>query len=761
MSRLWLSTALSTATLLAPAAAFAQPAAPASTSAAATAAHDTAEPGIGEIIVTANRRSENVQKVPISIAAFKGETLVTQGIRNVVDLPQLTPGLGFTRTLVGTNAFLRGVGTTTAGYSTEVPVATYIDGLYLPNSAASSFSFNNIERIEVLKGPQGTLYGRNTTGGLISVITREPGRVTSVDASVSYGNYNTTQLNFYGSTPISDTLSANFAALYIDQPDGWGVNLFTGRKAYTFNDYGFQAKLKWTPGASTTITLRGFYDKTKTDEGDAVGIYPGSVGTDGSRYAGEYRINSRLTPFVEQEQYSVSLKAEHRFGFATLTSLTGYIHNQSPSLQTQSPVLGQVAPGQTTINLGAFQRAETVSEDLQLTSSHPGPFQWIAGAFFYDDRTTIRTDVYPTCIGNVCSPGIIPNRTTGHQSTRSYSGYGEGTYSFRTGTHVTLGLRYTSDEKSLTGTLVPLPGFPASIPAFPPSVVTHPGQPFPGSPNGIATDVTFNKLTYKAVLAQDITDAIHAYVSYNRGFKSGGFNPIAFTNPASRPEVLDDYEVGVKSELFDRKLRLNVAGFYYDYSDIQLRSSAPPALPGGTILFNAASARNYGVDADFVFAPSHRLTINGGIELLNARFRSFPSAVCTAPRPISPAGTGGTFSVPCNLAGFALPQAPDFSASIGFTYALPTSIGDFELNANDGYKSSFAWEPDNRLRQGAYHLVNASLTYTPDHSRFSFQVYGRNLNGEYYFTSAANGGGNDAALPGAPRTFGGKVRYKF
>jgi iron complex outermembrane receptor protein len=147
---------------------------PAAQPEATTNATDNSDPGIGEIIVTANKRAQNQQVVPISIVAFTGESLKTQGVISVVDLPQITPGLGFTRTLVGTNAFLRGVGTTSAGYSTEAPIATYIDGLYLPNSAASSFSFNNVERIEVLKGPQGTLYGRNTTGGLIHVITKEP-----------------------------------------------------------------------------------------------------------------------------------------------------------------------------------------------------------------------------------------------------------------------------------------------------------------------------------------------------------------------------------------------------------------------------------------------------------------------------------------------------------------------------------------------------------------------------------------------------------
>ncbi|WP_068082995.1 TonB-dependent receptor [Novosphingobium rosa] len=722
---------------------------------AAPAPAQDGAPNVADIIVTANKRAENLQKVPISIAAFTAKAIDTQGIKSVVDLPQLTPGLGFTRTLVGTNAFLRGVGTTSAGYSTESPIATYVDGLYMPNSAASSFSFNNIERIEVLKGPQGTLYGRNTTGGLIHVITKEPGDVTAMDTSVSYGNYNTVQANFYGSTPLSDTVAVNLAALYVNQADGWGRNQFTGKEAYTFKDVGVQGKIRWQPAPDTKITLRGFFDKVNTDQGNAVAMYPGSVGTDGSTYVGKYQINTRLTPFAQQRQYSVSLKAEQGLGFANLTSITGYIDNASPSLQTQGPVLGQPLPGQGAINLGGYQTAKTFSQELQLTSNNKAsPFQWMVGAFYYHDNSMIQINVYGTCIGAVCT-APLPTQTTGYANTRSYAGFAEGTYSFTHATRLTLGLRYTSDQKTLTGQIVPLAGFPNSIPAFPAGTVTTPAQ------GGIATDVTFNKLTWKAVLAQDLSDRIHAYASYNRGFKSGGFNPTSFTNPASKPEVLDAFEVGMKSELFDRKLRLNLSGFYYDYKGIQLRSTAPPAPPGGSILFNAAAAHIKGIDADLSAVLLPGLSLDGGFEVLDAHYSSFPSGVCTTPRAIGLSGLGGTITSTCNLAGFKLPQAPDFSATLGLTYRTETRIGRFEFNANDGYKSSFVWEPDNRLRQGSYHLVNASLTWTPPGSRFSLQAYGRNLGKAYYFVSGANGGGNDGYVPGAPRTYGVKARYQF
>ena len=721
---------------------------------------EESETGVGEIIVTANKRAENQQEVPISVAAFTGETIRTLGIQSTVDLPQVTPGLSLTRTLVGSNAFLRGVGTTTAGYSTEVPIATYIDGLYLPNSAASSFSFNNIERIEVLKGPQGTLYGRNTTGGLIHIITKEPGRDPEVDMSASYANYDTVQANFYGSTPISDTLAANVALLYIDQGKGWGRNQFLGTDAFKFHDFGAQAKLRWEPDANTRVTLRGLYDRVRTDQGNSGYIFPGSVGADGSQYLGEFQVNYRIQPIAIQRQYSVSLKAEHDFGFATLTSITGYINNKSPSQQIQSGNLGTAVPGQGAIFLGGYQTAKTHSQELQLASNGDGPLQWIVGAFYYRDKTLVQTDVYALCVNGVCPPPT-PLRTAGFQNTRSYSGYGEVTYDLTQSTHVTAGLRYTSDNKTLSGTITPIQGRPNSVPALPTAFVDYPGEPFAGFPNGIDTDVTFNKLTYKFVLAQDFGEDIHAFASYNRGFKSGGYNPIAFTNPPSRPEVLDAFEVGVKSELFDRVLRFNISGFYYDYKDIQLRSTAPPAAPGGSVLFNAASAHIKGIDADFLIAPARGLTINGGFVVLDAKYHSFPGGTCTTPRVIGGAVLGGFSSVPCDLSGFRLPSAPKLSYTLGVTYAFDTPVGGFELNANDGYKSAYAWEPDNRLEQDAYHLVNASVTWTPDDSGFSLQLFARNLFDEFYFSSASETAGNDVQLPAAPRTYGIKARYHF
>jgi iron complex outermembrane receptor protein len=763
------SVALPVAFALAPSAAFAQTSSVPPQSAGGAAAapapqSDQSSPSVlGEIVVTATRHSESQQKVPISIAAYTAETLKAQSITATADLPQLTPGLSYTRVLAGSNAYLRGVGSISPGYTAESQIATYIDGLYLPNSAAAAFSFNNIARIEVLKGPQGTLYGRNSTGGLINVITKDPGATPSLDVSAGYANYDTASLNVYGSTPLGENLAINVAGTYTDQSDGWGRNLLLDKEAFTFKDVGAQAKLKWTPSERTTVTLRGFYDRTRSDEGNSLSIFPGSVGLDGTPYLGKYRINTRRAPKVVQRQTAVSLKAEQKFDFATLTSTTGYVDNSSPSQNIPNGIAGNPIVGQSAVNIDVLASSKVFSQEFQLASNpSDSPLSWVAGLYYYHANNMNRFGVYGTCVGSTCAAAPLPTQTTGFTRTRSYSAYADGTYSVTPATRLTVGLRYTVDKQSLSGFAIPLAGLPNSPAALPPSVVLHPGDPFPGFPNGIDTAVSYPKLTFRGVLAQDLTPDIHAYASFNRGFKSGEYNPVSFTNPATKPEVLDAYELGIKSELFGHILRLNASAFYYDYHNIQLKSTAPPAPPGQALFFNAASAHSKGLDADFVFAPAQGLTFNGGLELLDATYTSFPNGQCTFPRAIAGPVLGGVGSTPCDLAGKRLPNAPKFSYRLGVTYTFETSMGSFALNANDGYKSSYFWETDNRLTQRAYHLVNTSATWTSEDGRYSLQVFAKNLTNTYYFAGAQEGSfGNDVYVPGAPRTYGVIAGYHF
>jgi iron complex outermembrane receptor protein len=705
--------------------------------------------GVEEIIVTATRRSQDLQKVAGTVQALPAKTLEQLGITSVLQLTNVVPGFTVVPT-GGNNLYLRGIGTNSAGYN-EAQVAVYLDGLYLANPAMGIYSFNNIDQIEVLKGPQGTLYGRNVTAGLVSVKTRDPGSVLRVDASIGYANYDTFTQNFYISTPITDTLAANVAVYNSKQNDGWGKNLFTGRDIYKSRETGVETKLKWEPTPATKVTATFVYDTNNRDSGLNFQVVPGTTANDGTTYSGKYNTRARVVTQAPFNAYIGLLKIQHELDFANLTSLTGYqTSRQRPVFPANTAQLGQPLAGQGTTFLSFRQRNRTWSQELQLASKPSDDrLDWLLGAFYYNDNTTIEATTFGTCVAGLCAPGgAAPNILTGKPTTRSYSGFADVSYRVFDATHLTVGLRYTDETKGLSGSTVPLAGFPNSVTTLPPSTVIYPGQPFGTNP-GIPTKLHFTKLTYRFVLAQDIGSNVRAYISNNLGFKSGAFNANVFSNNPVRPETLDAYEAGVKAQLFDRKLRLNVAYFYYDYKDVQLRSTAPPAPAGTAILQNVAAVRSKGVDVDFSLVPTAGLTINGGFEILDAKYTRFPGATCSSPGP-----TGRVVSVSCDLSGRKVAYAAPFSATLGFTYNLDTTFGGLSIAANLNHAKRHTLQPDGSIIAPTANLVDSSITWTSPDKHYDVRLYARNLTNEYTYVSSAVSPNSFAYIPGAPRQYG-------
>ena len=715
---------------------------------------------VQEIVVTSTRHTANLQTVPATVEAVPATMLKTYNITGVLSLPTLVPGLSILPS-GGNNLYLRGVGSASTGYN-EAQVAVYVDGVYLANPAMGIYSFNNIDRVEVLKGPQGTLYGRNATGGLISVITRDPSQTPHVDASLGYANYDTFTGNFYGSTPITDTLAANIAVYASKQNNGWSFNEFTGHDIQKSEEVGVESKLKWTPTAATKVTLSLIYDYNNRDIGYATEVYPGTLAPDGTPYLGQYRDALRVDPRSPFHAYIGSLKIQQDLGFATLTSLSAYqTSNEKTTFDGASPYPGKPLPGQAAPYDYFLERNRTVSQEFTLTSAPSASrLNWVAGAFYYNDHSELALATLTTCVANVCAPGFIPTTNTGYPTTKSYSGYADATYRFFKATRLTVGLRYTDETKELSGSVVPIQGQPDSVATLPASTVLYPGEP--GFPIVIPTRLHFDRLTYRFVLAQDFTDEIHGYISDNLGFKSGAFNANLFTNTPAQPELLYAYEAGLKSELFDRRVRLNVSGFYYNYDDVQVRSTAPPAPPGNALLENAARERIYGVDGDFTIVAAKGLFINGGFEVLDSKFVDYPGATCTTPgtKIVNGIVVGAITGHVCNLAGYTVPSAPPFSANIGFTYTTEVYNGALALSANDHYNNSYPLSPDNMIRQEGHHVLDASLTWTSPNKAYDIQIFGKNLNGAYYF---ANGiaSNNYQVLPGAPRTYGVTIGFHY
>ena len=678
----------------------------------------TASGGLEEIIVTAQKRSQNLQQVPIVVSSISGDAARARGIDATTDLPSIAPGLQFNRTINAGLVFMRGVGGGFAAAGQEGPVAFYLDDIYVYSLNANMFELNNIDRVEVLSGPQGTLFGRNAVGGVIQVITKDPSDTTSVDARFGFGSYDTVRADLYATTGIAPNLAADISLLYSDQGDGFGRNLATGRDVFKSSAFSARSKLLWTPSSDTSLQFSLLYDRYRSDLGLASRLLPGSIGRDGSTGPADfYDVNQNLQSSNLNRQWLASARFMHDFGGVQLKNVTSYQDNKTFGVydidQTPS-LINEHNP------IRIFSK--TWTNELQLSADNPGGVSWIAGLYVLDNKS----DYNPARIFSN-PPNIFGTYfdliTT--LDTRSYAGYAQATIPLSDATNVTGGLRYTYDKKHVSGGNV--------------------GQ------NGFTTNASqkdsWEKVTYRLSLDHQFSPDVLGYVSYNRGFKAGTFNSTAPADPGVAPEVLDDFEAGLKTQLFDRRVRLNVAGFYYSYDDIQVRQ----VTPAGIKLLNAAKSEHYGIDASLEAAVTDEFRIQAGMEWLHAEFKSFPGAPATARNP-----AGGNITVTTEFAGRRVLSAPKFVGSIGAQYKIETASGDFNLAGNFNYNDGFIWsfEVDDRTREKAYATLNLSLTWTDPSKHFDIRLWGKNVTGTKYNVFAITSVNGDYGTPGDPATYG-------
>ncbi|HEX7781490.1 MAG TPA: TonB-dependent receptor [Sphingobium sp.] len=674
----------------------------------AQTAQPTDDTQLEEIIVTAQKRSEQSQKVPITVSAFSAQQIKDLGVTSTQDLVANVPGLKFGASISTGTPYLRGVGHNIGGIGDESPIATYSDGVYVANGMSNILSLPDVERVEVLAGPQGTLFGRNATGGVIQIITKAPSHTSSADVEVGYGNYDTVTASLYGTTGITDTVATSVTFSYDNQQNGWGRNVTLNQPVNKGSSETFRNKWLWEPTSRTSLILVGTYNKRRGDTSNALTIVPGAIGADRtSRNVGYY--NTALNSFsrVDNKAYAVSGTLKQDLDWAEFTAVAAYQDFKGRG--------GLDVDGSSAF-LGAQRwlfTERTFTFEPQLSSaSSSSKFKWTVGLFYMHDDTvsdlTLTGSAFPT------SPRII-----GNGFTRSYAAYGQSTYAFTPSTHLTLGLRYTSDQRSLTGN------------------------------NGAApiqeVNRTWNKLTYRASLDHELAKDIMAYVEYNRGFKSGFFNLQSPSTPLAEPEVLDAYEAGIKSQLFGRRLRLNISAFYYDYKGLQQKA----INVGAPIYFNS-NAHIKGLDVDLAAKVASGLTLRGGFEVLDPNYVYFPNAPLSTKNPV-----GGNFLTSGDVAGNTLIQASKFSGSAGFDYRADTSLGGLTVNMTYAYASKFYWDADNRLAQPGYGLLNASARLTIADGKFDVRIWGKNLTGEKFavFESGSSRLG-DIYFPGAPRTYG-------
>lgn len=691
--------------------------------------------GIADIVVTANRRAERLQDVPIAVSAYGGAELKASGATTVQDLGNLTPGLTIANQSAGITPFIRGIGAVDNTLGQEGAVAVYVDGVYLPSAYASLFSFNNIERVEVLKGPQGTLFGRNATGGLIHVITRDPGKTPTFEGSLSYGNYDTVKAQGYAAGPITDTLAISVAGIYSHQGKGFGRNITLNRDVgFVGNDQAIRSKLVWTPTDATTVKLSGDYSLTKhSDQGSVKTYLPGSVSSiDGLGGAGGWwNVRGGAIEGIRTKQYGTSLNVNHDFGGISLVSISSW--RRSKVVQSFD---NDATPA---VVLDAYidsQKTRTISQEIQLLSDPSSHIKWIVGGFFLDDRSSFAAPNGLGLFGSAVGTAVLIQNSI---KTRSYSAFGEVTVPLGERTEITGGIRYTSDKRKIYGKTDVL-------------TASTPGAPLLVSLPSVPQQNTENKPTWRAVLNHNFTPEVMGYLSYNRGFKSGNFNAVTASDKPFKSETVDAFEVGLKSKLFDNRLRFNIAAFYYKYNNLQLS-----VLQGFNLAtVNAANSRILGADLDGEFAFTRDLRLRFGASYLNTKFQSFPNAQCS-----SRDAAGHTSLFVCDATGNNLTRSPKFTATLSPSYGFDTDFGRIDLSATYAYNSGFYWEPDNRLKQPAYSLLSGQIGWTDTSKRFGLKAFAKNLTNEKYslWRVAFAFGDEYAAAP--PRLYGVEANFKF
>ena len=685
-----------------------------------------------EIVVTAQRRLENLQDVPITVTAMPAAALAAVGITNTADLVNVVPGM-----LVQTSAgyslpHLRGVGITAIGAGIENSVALYVDGVYRGVSSSDAVGLNNIAQVEVEKGPQGTLFGRNATGGLIQVTTLDPTAGFSASAHAGYGNYHTVQSDAYvgGGT---DFVAGDLAVQLTHQGEGYGTNLATGQDINRM-DMNLSVRSKWIlhPVDGTRLTL--ILDNAETDNSLSAlrnyqnypnVYYPGGMPIPNLP---TLDVDDDAQPLRRMHEQGASLQLDQDIDIVKLVNTVAYRRD----VYTYD-VDFDLGPMPYSLN-DTRQEDNQLTEELRLLSNSNSSLTWMTGLFYYGAHNGFQPqNIYfsGTAVNPARPVTHVLNETV--QTTNSLALFAQATQKLTQMTELTVGLRYTGEKRALLGTDT---GFLNGV--------------VPVSLANVNTSFRTNTPTWRLALDHHFTDDVNGYVSYNRGFKSGGYNVPAPALPAYSPEKLDAYETGLKTQFLERRLTLNTAFFYYNYQNIQVSRF----VNGSPEVYNGGKAKLYGLDLDATVRVTQGLTLSAGLELEHDRFTDFPNADfflgCAHPYPTV-----------CSLSanGKQLPQTPAASGTINLDYRVSVSNSELHFNVNEAANSGYYYQPNNEIKQSAYGLLNGSIGWT--YSHYSVTLWGKNLTDVIYATAVNPAPTAISAAYAAPRTYGVTLGAKF
>jgi len=686
------------------------------------AAGSTEEP-LAEIVVTAQKRVQNLQDVPIAASVLSQDDLLQRGITDALDLGAVVPSLKID-TPYG-NAYpkitLRGIGSASFNQNTESAVALYLDEFVLDPGSSKLGQLFDVERVEVLRGPQGTLYGKNSTGGAINYVSRRPDGTTEADGEVTVGRFGQAEFEGGAQTALSDNLSMR-VSMRREGSDGYAYNPNTDQRLLGANDWDARVGLRYKTD-DVDAYFKIFGDSSRESGGyvTALGVNPnGSPRPNntnpvtGYAYGTDYDIcdcnpihsyiyNSGATLNVDVDLHPV-----------ILSSITGYLDSRSYQ-QTDD----DWSPFPLVATNPFNSESTELTQEFRVASPATGPFTWIAGAsYFYLDQT-INDGYLLTYVG------LPPVNIQDHELTMSFAGFFDLTYQINDIFSVFGGARVTTDHKNFDSAA------PFSL----------------AGPFDIAESHRWTEPTYRAGLNIHVDPNTLVYASYNRGYRSGEYDTSFITTPAQfkpvNPEFVNNYEVGYKTTAFERRLRLSTDVFYTQYMNQQLLQLG--TTPGSICcsLVNAGRSRIYGVEMEAVARVTDQFDVNLQATYLNARIQEY---------------TSGT----TNYAGATLPNVPDYQIRLGADYHVPFEGGEVfvapTVNSTGRTRATTTTSPDPYSLdvQTAYITIDGQLGYrTADH-RYSGFLWIKNATDRRYMVDFASFSslGFDQRVWSAPTTFG-------
>ena len=735
-----------------------------------------ASDALDEITVTARRREENLQDVPAAVTAFSGADLELRGASDITEIAQQAPSVTLepSRATNSTlTAFIRGIGQQDPLAGFEQGVALYVDDIYIARPQGALLDIYDVERVEVLRGPQGTLYGRNAVGGAIKYVTRRLGNEPALRAKASLGTYNQRDLVLTGSAPLSDTFRVGATLASLNR-DGYGDNLTTGDEHYNKDILAYRISAEFEPNESVLVRLA--YDKTEDDSNPVAGyrVAPAPVSgtpvTDDVRdtYAGASQnistagINGNQS--VESEGINLSIDWELNESW-TLRSITANREDYTQS------VIDFDSLEVDDFDAPVIYDNEQTSQEFQVLFSGDR-MNAVAGFYYLDASAANDFDVVLGQLGRLV-PSIgteLTAYTGGTVDTKAWSVFADLTYDLTEDLSVSVGGRYTEDERS------------ADI--FRAQYLGPGGSPFFGNDAAIQISVqsdyqaerTYDDFTPRINFAYSLNDDANIYAGYSQGFKAGSFDPRGanFLTPEAEagfePETLDSFEVGYKATLLDGRARTNIALFYSDYKDVQIPGSAGVDSDGDGVndgftgaVTNAGAAEIKGIEFEGDLLISESLSAQLSFSLLDAEYTEFLVA-----DPV----TNELVDISNDR---AIQNTPESMAYLGLTYNRALFDGSLIINGNLSHRGDIVQfeAPAPIIDQDAYTIYNLSAVWVSGDDRWSVGLHGKNLGDEDVKTAGycfgSTGGcavvlgfeDNTTIFYGPPRTVTATLEYRF